>query len=352
MKVVIPAAGLGTRFLPATKSMPKEMLPVGNRPVIQYVVEEAVAAGADDIIIVTGRGKRALEDHFDHNPDLGAWNSTPALKDLDRVSERAALHFVRQRAPLGLADAVLCASHHVGLESFGVLLGDSIYECDPPVLSQLRSATERWAAGGSAIALEVVPEDLVDHYGIVGGSSLDLKVLRVDRLVEKPSPADAPSQFAWTGAAWLSPRIFEYIRQTPPGKRGEVELTDAFQRLADHEPLLGVVIEGRRFDTGTPLLWFETNLRFGLRDAAYRQALDRVLQERAPPATSSETGSGEESRRLQVPARVGLTDRGRHSEVSRGTAPGPGGPTAGGPRVAPGDLQAPSSPPRAVLLRT
>jgi UTP--glucose-1-phosphate uridylyltransferase len=283
MKVVIPAAGLGTRFLPATKSMPKEMLPVVGRPVIQYVVEEAVAGGADDIIIVTGRGKRALEDHFDHNPDLGSWNSQPALQRLEALSEQATLHFVRQRAPLGLAHAVLCAEHHVGQEAFGVLLGDSIYECETPVLRQLRTAAERWAPeGGSAVALEVVPEDRVDHYGIVGGRTLDPTALRIERLVEKPRPSDAPSRLALTGAYWLRPRVFECIRATPPGRRNEVELTDALQRLADREPVIGVVIEGRRYDTGTPLLWFETNLRFGLRDPEYRATLERVLAERSP----------------------------------------------------------------------
>jgi UTP--glucose-1-phosphate uridylyltransferase len=284
VKVVIPAAGLGTRFLPATKSMPKEMLPVVGRPVIQYVVEEAVAAGADDIMIVTGRGKRALEDHFDHNPDLGAWNSQPALQTLEALSEKATIHFVRQRAPLGLANAVLCAQQHVGPESFGVLLGDSIYESDAPVLTQLRNAVDRWAPGGSAIALEVVPEDRVQHYGIAGGTALNPTILRIDRLVEKPPANEAPSRFALTGAYWLSAHIFDSIRQTPPGRRQEVELTDALQHLADREPVLGVVIQGRRYDTGTPLLWFETNLRFGLRDPAYRAALDRVLSESPPPS--------------------------------------------------------------------
>jgi len=290
MQVVIPAAGLGTRFLPVTKSMPKEMLPVVGRPVIQYVVEEAVASGADDIIIVTGRGKRALEDHFDHNPELGAWNSQPALQGLEALSEKATIHFVRQRAPLGLAHAVLCAEQHIGREPFGVLLGDSICECDPPVLSQLRIAADRWAPRGSAVALEVVPEDRVHQYGIVGGTSLGPNALRIERLVEKPRVEDAPSRFALTGAYWLSPKIFDCIRATPPGRRNEVELTDALQRLADQEPVVGVVIDGRRYDTGSPLLWFETNLRFGLRDPEYRAALDRVLSERAETRSAPADG--------------------------------------------------------------
>jgi UTP--glucose-1-phosphate uridylyltransferase len=214
-------------------------------------------------------------------------NSQPALQRLEALSEQATIHFVRQRAPLGLAHAVACAEQHVGHEAFGVLLGDSIYECDPPVLRQLRAATALWAPSGSAVALEVVPEDRVDHYGIVGGASLSPTAIRIDRLVEKPRPADAPSRFALTGAYWLSPKIFDCIRETPPGRRKEVELTDALQRLASQEPVIGVVINGKRYDTGTPLLWFETNLRFGLRDPEYRDALDRVLREEALPKSAA-----------------------------------------------------------------
>ncbi len=276
MKVVIPAAGLGTRFLPATKSMPKEMLPVVNRPVIEYVLAEAVAAGSDDIIIVTGRGKRAIEDHFDLSPELVQWQSHPGLKRLEEIGHQASIHYVRQKAPLGLADALLCAERHVGDAPFGVLLGDSIYECATPVLTQLRLARERWAPGGSAVALERVPDDLVDHYGIVGGPEVAPDTVKVERLVEKPKPADAPSHLALTGAYYLSPSIFDAIRATPPGRRGEIELTDALDRLVRSQAVVGRVIEGRRHDTGTPLLWLETNVRFALKDPEYREALRRV----------------------------------------------------------------------------
>jgi UTP--glucose-1-phosphate uridylyltransferase len=279
MKVVIPAAGLGTRFLPATKSMPKEMLPVLGRPVIQYVVEEAVAAGADDIIIVTGRGKRAVEDHFDRNPDLDGLCSHPELQRLEELSERATIHFVRQRAPLGLAHAIACAERHIGNEPFGVLLGDSIHDGFPPVLAQLSAARDRWGDGGTVVDLELVPEDLVDHYGIVSGLPLDAGILKIDRLVEKPRPAEAPSRFAMTGAYLLSPSIFDAIRDTPLGRRGEVELTDALNRLAGGESVIGAVTTGARYDTGTPGLWFETNVRLGLRDPEYRERLLRVLRE-------------------------------------------------------------------------
>ena len=279
MKVVIPAAGLGARFLPATKSMPKEMLPVGLRPVIQYVVEEAVAAGADDIIIVTGRGKRSIEDHFDHTPELGEWNAQPAIRSLEEIASRATIHYVRQRMPTGLAPAILCAERHVGQEPFGVLLGDSIYEADPPVLAQLAAAQSRWAERGSAIALEPVSDALVGHYGVVGGPEVAPGIVRVERLVEKPSILEAPSRLALTGAYFLSPSIFSIIRDTPPGRRGEVELTDALQRLAQREPVVGVVLRGRRYDTGTPSQWLETNLRFAARDPEYRKTLKGILED-------------------------------------------------------------------------
>ncbi|MFZ0830950.1 MAG: UTP--glucose-1-phosphate uridylyltransferase [Thermoplasmata archaeon] len=279
MKVVIPAAGLGTRFLPATKSMPKEMLPVLNRPVIQYVVEEAIAGGADDITIVTGRGKRAVEDHFDHNPDLGGSGAQDSLRQLEETMEKAAFHFVRQRTPRGLADAIACTEHHVGHEPFGVLLGDSIHVCDPPLLTQLRTTFERLGSRASVVALEKVPKEKVGNYGIAGGTSVDARVLRIERLVEKPRIADAPGDTALTGAYYLTPTIFEAIRSTPPDAKGEVQLTNALVRLIATEGVYGLIFEGRRYDTGTPLLWLEANVRFALNDPAYRDRLTAIFQE-------------------------------------------------------------------------
>jgi UTP--glucose-1-phosphate uridylyltransferase len=278
MKVVIPAAGLGTRFLPATKSMPKEMLPVVNQPVIQYVVAEAVASGADDIILITGRGKRAIEDHFDHNPELGIAGDLAALRPLDQLTQQAVLHFVRQRHPLGLADAILCAERHVGNEPFGVLLGDSIHECDPPILSQLRTVSEE-NGGASVVGVERVPESRVSHYGIVGGTETAPGVLRLDRLVEKPRPSEAPSSLAITGAYYLQPSIFRWIRSTPPGRNGEIQLTDALNRLVQKEKVYGYEFSGRRLDTGTPILWLEANLRYALRIPEFKEMVERVVQE-------------------------------------------------------------------------
>ncbi len=292
MKVVIPAAGLGTRFLPATKSMPKEMLPVLNRPVIQYVVEQALAAGADDILIVTGRGKRAVEDHFDRNPDLSPWRENPELRHLEEIAHDVSIHYVRQSAPLGLAHALLCAERHVGGEPFGVLLGDSIHLASPPVLSQLVWARDRWLPGGSAIDLEVVPEELVDRYGIVSGEPLEPGVFRLDRLVEKPRPAEAPSRFAITGAYLLDPEVFDVIRSLVPSPRGELELTDALQQLATRGRVLGAVTTGLRFDTGTPAQWFEANVRFALRRQGFRERLWRVLQEEGYRVSRRNDGRG------------------------------------------------------------
>ena len=283
MKVVIPAAGLGTRFLPATKSMPKEMLPVLNRPVIQYVVEEAIAAGADDITIVTGRGKRAVEDHFDHNPDLGGSGAQPALHQLEQMMEQAAFHFIRQRTPRGLADAIACTEHHVGRQPFGVLLGDSIHVCDPPLLTQLRTTFERLGGRTSVVALEKVPQEKLGSYGVAGGPSVDPQVLRIERLVEKPRPGQAPGDTALTGAYYLTPAIFEAIRGTPPDAKGEIQLTDALVRLIATEGVYGLIFTGRRYDTGTPQLWLEANVRFALKDPAYRDRLNEIFRETAQP---------------------------------------------------------------------
>lgn len=272
MKVVIPAAGFGIRFLPATKSMPKEMLPVMDRPIIQYVVEEAVAAGADDIIIVTGRSKRAVEDHFDYHPELG---DHVALRQLDQITQRADLFFVRQRRPRGLGDAVACAARHVGQEPFGVLLGDTINLCKVPLLRQLHDQFVRLGSRGSVIAVESVPDSKVSDYGIIAGTEVEPGVVDVKKLVEKPTLAEAPSRLGITGAYWFTPAIFECLRRTPAGHNGEVQLTDALALLLEHEHVYAVTFEGIRYDIGDRYLWLKANLEFALRDPVYR---DRVKE--------------------------------------------------------------------------
>jgi UTP--glucose-1-phosphate uridylyltransferase len=258
-KAVIPAAGLGTRFLPATKAMPKEMLPVVDKPAIQYVVEEAVDAGLTDVLMITGRNKSALENHFDRVTELEA---TLTLKgDLDRLekvmhsSNLADLHYVRQGDPLGLGHAVLRAKMHVGDEPFAVLLGDDLIDARDPLLSRMIDESER--TGGSVIALLEVEPAMAHLYGIatVEATGTD-DLVRITGLVEKPSPGTAPSNFAVIGRYVLQPQVFDVLENTKPGKGNEIQLTDALQTMAADPTgggVYGLVFRGRRYDTGDRL---------------------------------------------------------------------------------------------------
>jgi UTP--glucose-1-phosphate uridylyltransferase len=276
LKVVIPAAGLGVRFLPATKSQPKEMLPVVDRPIIQYVVEEAIASGADDILIITGRGKRSLEDHFDHSPDLAKWSGLPELRHLDELSQKARIHFVRQREPRGLADAIGCARHHTGPEPFGVLLGDTINLCEPPLLRQLWNRYEKHR--GPVLAIENVPDEKVGDYGIVAGPEVEPGLYRCETLVEKPALSKAPSRLGITGAYVLTKEIYSAIDRTKPGINGEVQLTDALQLLARGQPVYGATFLGTRYDIGDRYLWLRTNLEFAMKTPDLRDRLRPVMK--------------------------------------------------------------------------
>jgi len=276
VKVVIPAAGLGTRFYPATKSQPKEMLPVVDRPVIQYVVEEAVASGADDILIVTGRGKRALEDHFDLSPESEPSHRHPELEPLAELVHKAQIHFIRQREPRGLADAIGLARQHTGSEPFGVLLGDTINVCDPPLLRQLWDRYEKLHA--PVLAVEPVPEAKVHDYGIVEGDEVEPGLYRCRRLLEKPETGDTPSRLGMTGAYVLTPSIYAAIDRIAPGARGELQITDALAVLAQTEPVYGATFHGVRFDIGDRDLWLRANLEFAYRDPAHRRHLRPLLE--------------------------------------------------------------------------
>ncbi|MCI4351784.1 MAG: UTP--glucose-1-phosphate uridylyltransferase [Thermoplasmata archaeon] len=278
MKVVIPAAGLGARFLPATKSMPKEMLPVLDRPIIQYVVEEAVAAGADDIMIITGRNKRAIEDQFDYHPEFG---DHPALRALDVLTQQADLFFVRQRRPRGLGDAVVCAARHVGREPFGVLLGDTIHLCRVPLMRQLHDRFVELGSHSSVIAVERVSDSKVSDYGIVAGEEVRPGVIDVRSAIEKPTLAEAPSRFGITGAYWLTPTVFDCIRRTAPGRNGEIHLTDALTLLLQQEHVYAVTFEGTRYDIGDPLLWLRANIEFALRNPQLRDQVLALLRSEA-----------------------------------------------------------------------
>ncbi|HEV2519436.1 MAG TPA: UTP--glucose-1-phosphate uridylyltransferase [Thermoplasmata archaeon] len=299
MKVVIPAAGLGTRFLPATKSQPKEMLPVIDRPIIQYVVEEAIAAGSDDLLIVTGRGKRAIEDHFDHSPELDGVGDRPEIQHIAELGRRAQLHYLRQRFPKGLGDAIGLARHHTGSEPFGVLLGDTIHVCDPPLLRQLWNQFER--VRGPVIAVETVPEERVSHYGIMEGTEVAPGLFRCDRLLEKPSPRETSSRLGITGAYVLTSDIYAAIDETPPGYHGEIQITDALQILSERRPVFASTFSGTRYDIGDRCLWVTTNLEFALRDPALRPQLVPLLLE-VLRQTEPEGGSLAELLRAWAPA--------------------------------------------------
>ena len=257
-KAVIPAAGLGTRFLPATKATPKEMLPVVDKPAIQYVVEEAVRAGLDDVLMVTGRNKSPLEDHFDRHYELEDRLEGDAGKRdlLDRVREPtdlATIHYVRQKDARGLGHAVLCAAQHVGDEPFAVLLGDDLIDERDALLPHMIDVQNR--LGGCVIALIEVPPEQIGLYGCAAAEPTgDTDVVRVTGLIEKPPPEQAPSNLAVIGRYVLAPEIFDVLRSTPPGRGDEIQLTDAIEQLTDRTekggPVHGVVFRGRRYDTG------------------------------------------------------------------------------------------------------
>jgi len=277
MKVVIPAAGLGLRFLPATKSQPKEMLPVVDRPIIQYVVEEAVASGADDILIITGRAKRSIEDHFDVNPELSKWSSTSELRALEEIGRAAGIHYVRQGEPRGLGDAIARARHHIGNEPFGVLLGDTINVCDPPLLRQLWNIYLEF--GRSVVAVEPVATEKVCDYGIIEGKSVRPGLYQCERLLEKPKPEETPSRLGITGAYVFTPGIFDALAVTKPGHGGEIQLTDAIAILAEREPVFASEFQGTRYDIGDRFLWLKTNLEFASRDPTLRAKLAPLLKQ-------------------------------------------------------------------------
>jgi UTP--glucose-1-phosphate uridylyltransferase len=267
-KAVVPAAGLGTRFLPATKATPKEMLPIVDKPAIQYVVEEAVAAGLDDVLLITGRSKRSIEDHFDRAYELeealAAKDNTDGLAQVRESAELATVHYVRQGDPRGLGHAVLCAARHVGHEPFAVLLGDDLIDPRDPLLTRMIEVRERF--GGSVVALMEVDPEQVSLYGCAAIEPTDEEdVVNITDLVEKPVPGRAPSQWIIIGRYVCDPRVFDILRQTEPGRGGEIQLTDALKTLAndpDGGGVHGVLFRGRRYDTGNKLDYLRTLVMF------------------------------------------------------------------------------------------
>jgi len=279
-KAIIPAAGLGTRFLPATKAMPKEMLPIVDKPTIQYIVEEAIASGIEDIIIVTGKGKRAIEDHFDHAFELEENLIKKEKFDLlekVRESSKVEIHFIRQKEPLGLGHAVLCAKKFIGDEPFAVLLGDDIVQAETPCLKQLMNQYDE--TGASVIGVQQVPDNETNRYGIIAPLERDGRLYKVDNFVEKPALGTAPSNLAIMGRYILTPEIFNFLEKQGAGAGGEIQLTDAIEQLNQIQRVFAYDFEGKRFDVGEKIGFVKTTVEFALQDDGLRDELLIYLEE-------------------------------------------------------------------------
>lgn len=279
-KAVIPAAGLGTRFLPATKAQPKEMLPIIDTPAIQYVVQECVDSGIEDILIISGKGKRSIEDHFDRNFELESRiqekNDEVLYTQLRHIESMANIHFIRQKELNGLGDAIYHARFHCEHEPFAVLLGDSIIDSVIPVTQQLIDSYEQY--GQTVIAVETIPWEKVSRYGIVGGTNLSAKVMQLNELIEKPNRKQAPSNFAIAGRYILTPEIFRALEKTPRGKGNEIQLTDALQILLKEEGIVSTLIEGKRYDMGNKMDFLKTTVELALKRKEFAEGFEEFLR--------------------------------------------------------------------------
>lgn len=279
-KAIIPAAGLGTRFLPATKAMPKEMLPILDKPTIQYIVEEASRAGIEDIIIVTGKHKRAIEDHFDIQKELETTLFEKGkLELLDKVqysTNLANIFYVRQKEQKGLGHAIYTAKQFIGNEPFAVLLGDDIVESDCPAIKQLMDQYEETEK--SVIGVQTVPESETHRYGIIAPQSQDERLYEVETFVEKPAQGTAPSNLAIMGRYVLSPRIFDYLETQTEGSGGEIQLTDAIERLNKDDKVYAYDFEGQRYDVGEKIGFVKTTIEYALKDEEMREEIERYIQ--------------------------------------------------------------------------
>ncbi|MDR3190232.1 MAG: UTP--glucose-1-phosphate uridylyltransferase GalU [Lactobacillaceae bacterium] len=282
-KAVIPAAGLGTRFLPATKALAKEMLPIVDTPTIQYIIEEALASGIEDIVIVDGKSKRSIEDHFDSNPELeNNLKEKGKLELLKMVEETTSinLYFIRQSHPRGLGDAVLTAKGFIGDEPFVVMLGDDLMTDEVPLTKQLMDRYEE--TGDSTLAVMRVPHDQVSEYGVIApDGEVSEGLFKVDTFVEKPKPDDAPSDLAIIGRYLLTPEIFEELEKTEPGKGNEIQLTDAIDSLNKRQHVYAHEFKGKRYDIGSKIGFLTTNIEFGLQHPQTKDALKAYIQDLA-----------------------------------------------------------------------
>ena len=279
-KAIIPAAGLGTRFLPATKAQAKEMLPIVDKPTLQYIIEEAVESGIEEILIITGRNKKSIEDHFDVSVELELElekkGKDDLLKEVRKISEMANIYYIRQKEPKGLGHAVSCAKSFIGDEPFAVLLGDDIVYAKKPCLKQMIDAYDEYKT--SILGVQEVPNEDVSKYGIVKGKHIEGKVYKVKDLVEKPSPEEAPSNIAILGRYIVNPAIFEILENTKPGKGGEIQLTDALKELASREAMYAYNFDGRRYDVGDKQGFLEANIEYALRREDLKGELSNYLK--------------------------------------------------------------------------
>ena len=265
-KAIIPAAGLGTRFLPATKAQPKEMLPIVDKPTLQYIIEEAVASGIEEILIITGRNKKSIEDHFDKSVELEleleARGKFDLLAEVRRISEMVNIHYIRQKEPKGLGHAIYCAKSFIGNEPFAVLLGDDIVYSEKPCLKQMIEKYEEYKT--TILGVQEVAAEDTDKYGIIEGKEIEERIYKVKGLVEKPASDSAPSNIAILGRYIINPAIFELLEKTEPGKGGEIQLTDALKELAQKEAMYAYVFEGKRYDVGDKQGFLQATVEFAL----------------------------------------------------------------------------------------
>jgi len=279
-KAVFPAAGLGTRFLPATKASPKEMMPLVDKPLIQYVVEEAVASGIEEVVMITGRGKRSIEDHFDVafelEEDLKAKGKHKLLSEVQQIADLVTFCYIRQKKALGLGHAVLTAKRIIGDEPFAVLLGDDIIDARVPALKQMMKVYKRYPS--TILAIQKVPKSQTQNYGIIDAKRIEDRIYLVNDLVEKPSPNEAPSNLAIIGRYILTPEIFTTLEQTKPGKGGEIQLTDGIRLLMEKQPVYAYEFEGVRHDAGDKLGFLKATVEFGLKNHEFGQAFRSYLQ--------------------------------------------------------------------------
>jgi UTP--glucose-1-phosphate uridylyltransferase len=278
-KAIIPAAGLGTRFLPATKAQPKEMLPIVDKPTLQYIIEEAVDSGIEEILIITGRNKKSIEDHFDKSVELelelelkGKYD---LLEEVRRISDMVNIHYIRQKEPKGLGHAIYCAKSFIGKEPFAVMLGDDIVDSEKPCLRQLIEAYNEYKT--TILGVQEIPETDVSKYGIVEGKHIEDRVYKVRGLVEKPSLEDAPSNIAILGRYVITSSIFDILEHTEPGKGGEIQLTDALKELAQREAMYAYIFDGRRYDVGDKQGFLQATVEYALKREDLREEFLQYL---------------------------------------------------------------------------